>query len=565
MNGLGKELTNCWQYNSINKLEETEMIDSTFKNANILIVDDQIANIDVLEDLLENQGYLNVKTTTDPRQVISLYLSFKPDIILLDLSMPFLNGFEVMHLLKQQNQVNSFLPILILTADVANETKIHALSSGASDFLTKPFDLLEVGLRIRNLLFSSYLQQQLQNQNTILEQKVNERTVELVQKNIELNIAKEKAEASERLKTSFINNISHEIRTPLNGILGFSEILMDPNLEEEEKSQYLSILNESSDRLINTVSNFLEISMISSGNLEAEKKEFIPEAVVKDNARIFKSQCVSKALEFRIEIPLEQRDISIYSDRDLLFKILKHLVDNAIKFTLFGTITLGYDKKGEEIVFFIKDTGKGISEEAKTLIFKNFMQEDNSYTRDYEGCGLGLAITKGLVELLGGKIWVESEKESGSTFFFSIPNQQVVVRQEDLMVKVDATRVIKTILIAEDDEANFIYVSVLLRGENTRILHAKNGLEAVDLCRNNVDICAVLMDLKMPMMDGYEATRLIKAFRNDLPVLAVTVYSEAQDKQRAAESGCDEFITKPLIKTVLYEKLAKYGIVIFGK
>jgi signal transduction histidine kinase len=541
------------------------MIDKSLKRANILIVDDQEANIDVLEGFLEMQGYLHIQSTTDPRRVISLYSSFKPDIILLDLSMPFLNGFEVMDLLKQQAQINSFLPILVLTADVTNETKIRALSSGASDFLTKPFDLLEVGLRIKNLLYSSYLQQQLQNQNNILDQKVNQRTNELVQKNLELIMAKEKAEASDRLKTSFINNISHEIRTPLNGILGFGQILTDPDLNEEEKSQYLYILNESSDRLINTVTNFLEISMINSANLETEKKEFLPEVVVNDIARVFKATCDTKGLELKVEIPADSEDKYLYSDRDFLFKILKHLMDNAIKFTLDGTITLGFDKTGSEFVFFVKDTGIGISEDVKALIFNSFMQEDNSYTRGYEGCGLGLSIANGLSELLGGKIWVESEKEQGSHFFFSIPDKHESNRQADLIVKVKATKTTKTILVAEDDEINFVFINILLKGENTRILHASNGLEAVELCRDNTDICAVLVDLKMPVMDGYEATRQIKAMHRNLPVLAVTAYAGADDKQRAMESGCDEFITKPVLKKVLYEKLAKYGIEILSK
>ncbi|MEI6276849.1 MAG: response regulator, partial [Prolixibacteraceae bacterium] len=210
------------------------MIDSSLKKANILIVDDQDANIDVLEGFLEMQGFENIKTTTDPRLVVSLFESYQPDIILLDLSMPYLNGFEVMELLRKLLKGNTILPILVLTADVTNETKIRALSGGANDFLTKPFDLLEVGLRIRNLLHSSYLQQQLLSHNAILDEKVMERTRELVEKNFELIAAKEKAEESDRLKTSFINNISHEIRTPLNGIVGFGQILMEPDLMDEE-------------------------------------------------------------------------------------------------------------------------------------------------------------------------------------------------------------------------------------------------------------------------------------------------------------------------------------------
>jgi two-component system, sensor histidine kinase and response regulator len=334
------------------------MINSSLKEANILIVDDQEANIDVLDGFLEMQGYSNIKTTTDSREVTGLLSSFKPDLILLDLTMPYLNGFEVMEQLKGLIPENVFLPILVLTADITAESKIRALSGGASDFLTKPFDLLEVGLRIKNLLYSSYLNQQLQNQNAILDEKVRERTIELVKKNVELNAAREKAEASERLKTSFINNISHEIRTPLNGILGFGQILTDPDLIEEEKAEYLHILNESSERLINTVTSFMEISIISSGNQEVNKSEFKPEFVLKDLVGHFQGICERKNLNLSINLPSAIRNQKIYTDKELLYKILRHLFDNAIKFNAEGgSIELGVEIQAHEFLFFVKDTG----------------------------------------------------------------------------------------------------------------------------------------------------------------------------------------------------------------
>jgi two-component system sensor histidine kinase/response regulator len=538
------------------------MIDPSLKNANILIVDDQEANIDVLEGLLEMQGYINIKTTTDPRNVVTLYNSFQPDLILLDLTMPWLSGFEVMDQLKKFNPEKSFLPILVLTADITNDAKIKALSNGASDFLTKPFDLLEVGLRIKNLLFSSYLQQELKNQNKILDIKVKERTQELLINNIELKVAKEKAEASDKLKTSFINNISHEIRTPLNGILGFSQILMDPELQEEEKAQFIHILNESSERLIKTVSNFLEISLISSGNQELNKKDFYPDMVINDVVRHFKTYCQEKEILLITDQPTTIPIIKIHTDSELLLKILKYLMDNAVKFTKSGSITIGYNRKESDLEFFVKDTGKGISDESKKLIFDRFMQEDNSYTRIYEGCGLGLSISKGLVELLGGKIWVESEENKGSTFFFTIPIQQSAQHHIKEIIPEQISNSIKTILVAEDDEINFTYLNILLKDKFTRIIHARNGAEAIELSRAHPEICVFLTDLKMPILDGYQAIKEIKTFRKDLPVIAITAYSGGEDKLRALDAGSDEFITKPVKKEILLEKLAKYGIVI---
>ena len=539
------------------------MINPSLKEANILIVDDQEANIDVLDGFLEMQGYLNIKTTTDPREVTGLLISFKPDLILLDLTMPYLNGFEVMEQLKGLIPENVFLPILVLTADITAESKIRALSGGASDFLTKPFDLLEVGLRIKNLLYSSYLNQQLQNQNAILDEKVRERTLELVKKNVELNSAREKAEASERLKTSFINNISHEIRTPLNGILGFGQILTDPDLVEEEKAEYLHILNESSERLINTVTSFMEISIISSGNQEVNKSEFKPEFVLNDLVGHFQGICDRKNLNLSINLPSAIRNQKIYTDKELLYKILRHLFDNAIKFNAEGgSIELGVDIKDREFLFFVKDTGKGISAEGKQTIFKNFMQEDNSYTRGYEGCGLGLSIATGLIELLGGTIWVDSEKGKGSKFSFTIPIPQVRPETEEVIIPEIAGGKVKTILVAEDDEINFVYINILLKHKMIQVLHARDGLEALQMCSSHPDICAVLIDLKMPLMDGFEAAGKIKAIRADLPILAVTAYSGIEDKKRALDAGCDEFITKPIKKEMLFEKLAKHGVVI---
>jgi two-component system sensor histidine kinase/response regulator len=541
------------------------MIDFSLKKANILIVDDQEANIDVLEGFLEMQGYLHIKTTTDPRQVVTLLETFQPDVILLDLSMPYMNGFEVMEELKKILPDHILLPILVLTADITSEAKIRALSGGASDFLTKPFDLLEVGLRIKNLLYSSYLQQQLQNQNKILDEKVRERTLELLKKNVELNEAKEKAEASDRLKTAFINNISHEIRTPLNGILGFGQILTDPNLGEPEKAEYLAILNESSERLINTVTKIMEISMISSGNQEVYKKQIFPEIVVSEVFKQFFSLCEAKNLQLSLAIPASDQTPFFYSDQELLGKILRHLMDNAVKFTREGFITMGYTFDEKELTFFVKDTGKGISLEGKQLIFKNFMQEDNSYTRSFEGCGLGLSISQGLVDLLGGRLWVESESGKGSTFFFTLPLAERKIEILDILMEEILDNKEKTILVAEDDDINFSYLNILLQNSMTRIIHARDGYEAVRLCREHPEINAVLIDLKMPVLDGIEAARQIKNLRKDLPVLAVTAYSGSEDRQLAMESGCDEFITKPVKKDLLLDKLAEHGVILLGR
>ena len=236
---------------------------------------------------------------------------------------------------------NTFVPILVLTADITKEAKQRALSEGASDFLTKPFDLIEVGLRIKNLLFTKYLVQQLGNQNQILEEKVKVRTRVLEQNNIELIAARDKAEASNRLKTAFMNNISHEIRTPLNGILGFAPMTLDPSFSDADKLEFLEILNASSNRLMQTITDYMDISLVTSGNMDVVLNEFVPGILIDEIQKQYQSQCSRKGIKLLIAKQETLNSVVIRSDRDFLKKILSHLIDNALKFTNEGNITVG--------------------------------------------------------------------------------------------------------------------------------------------------------------------------------------------------------------------------------
>lgn len=397
------------------------MINSTLKSANILIVDDKQSNIDVLTGFLDDEGYTNYISTTDPRKVIGLFEEFKPDLILLDLHMPHLNGFSVMAQLKALIPEDVYLPILVLTADATTETKLKALAAGAKDFLSKPFDLTEVELRIRNLLLTRSMNIQLKNQNLILEEKVEERTIELNKTIVELSAAKEKAEESDKLKTAFINNISHEIRTPLNSILGFSQLLAEEKLSAEERSEFFDHVEQSGNRLINTITDFMDMAMIFSGTMKNQKKEFLLEQIFKEIKGRTDRLCADKNIDFNTEIPIESVGLTIFSNPELLQKILNKLLDNALKFTCNGSITCGYKIKAGYIEFFVRDTGIGIESNKLDLIFKMFVQEDASITRGYEGSGLGLSIANGLLNLIGGKIFVVSEKGKGSKFTFTIP------------------------------------------------------------------------------------------------------------------------------------------------
>ncbi len=537
------------------------MIDQNLKSAKILIVDDQKANIAVLDGFLEMQGYSNVVSVTDPREVLQLYATFEPDLILLDLMMPYLSGFEVMEILKPLIPSDSFLPILVLTADATADAKQKALSGGASDFLTKPFDLTEVGLRIKNLLYTRYLIDQLNNQNQILDLKVKERTAELVKTNQELLIAKDKAEASDRLKTAFMQNISHEVRTPLNGILGFGALLADPNLDEEDKKSFIPMLEYSSNRLIKTITDYMDISLIVSGNMEMNKKMFNLNTELQAIKSNYQSRCDSKSIDFYFKIDETEKDFELNSDPEFIRKILSHLLDNAVTFTKEGSIAVSHEINDDSIAFFIRDTGAGIAQDAVERVFESFMQEDISTTRGHEGSGLGLSIVKGLLDLLDGKIKLESVKGEGTTVSIYLPVEKKKPQPlfHEKIKSEDKITNNKAILIAEDDDSNRFFIQVILKKQGFKVFTAFNGREAVEKCRKHPEISLVLMDLKMPVMNGYEATREINALQKDINIIAVTSHAMSGDERLALKAGCDDYLSKPVKVDALMDKLKKFG------
>ena len=535
------------------------MIDSILKTAKILIVDDKQSNIDILEGLLEESGYANFQSATDPRLVVSLFNSFNPDLILLDLMMPHLSGFEVMEQLKPLIPQGTYLPILVLTADITSESKLRALSGGAKDFLSKPFDLYEVQIRINNLLETRYLYKQLESQNQILEERVKERTRELALTNRKLSFEKDKAQESNRLKTAFLNNISHEIRTPLNGILGFSSLIIQPEIEQEEKEGFLQYLNNSSDRLLKTIIDITDMSLIISGGIVVNITEVDCLSLIQDLNDSFIKRCTDNNLELIVNHLAHIQNIEFKTDRELLFKSLSHIIDNSIKFTSKGSITLGCDLQDDQLLITISDTGAGIDKNAQERIWEIFMQENNSNNRLKEGNGLGLSIAAGMIKLLGGKISLESEKQLGTSVFISLPVEQSFVNAKlEFTTKTDGLRILSTVLIAEDDDTNKLVLQIMLKNLAPHILLASTGKEAIEICRNNKNIDLILMDIRMPELNGYEATRQIREFNKDVLIIAQTAYGLTGDREKAIKTGCNDYIAKPIKNEELLALIRKY-------
>ena len=380
----------------------------------------------------------------------------------------------------------------------------------------------------------------------------------------ELIEAKLRAESSDRLKTAFLNNISHEVRTPLNGILGFSEIVLQPDLPRKEKDSYLEILNESSDRLVNTITNYMDISLIVSGNMIVNSKQVSLSYLLDNTYNKFLTKCKTKNLEFIKQLPSDT-DTQFITDDALLEKVLSHLLDNALKFTLKGSITVGCSYTENEIELFVKDTGSGIDPESQSKVFQVFMQEDIADTRVFEGSGLGLSIAKGLVELMGGKIRLESEKDKGSSFYVTLNTEIATVLKSETVKKIEVEVEkggLPVILIVENDISNSKFLITIMGKTTFNYLLAFNGREAIELCRTHPEISIVLMDIKMRVMDGLEATRQIKAMRKNLPVIGVTAYAMTGDKEKALEAGCDDYLTKPvkseLLLSVINKQLGKF-------
>jgi len=375
----------------------------------------------------------------------------------------------------------------------------------------------------------------------------------------ELIIAKERAEESNRLKTEFLNNMSHEIRTPMNGILGFSEFLSTPNLSEERRRYFVQIIQNSGNQLLSIIDDILEISKLETKQVSVSEDEICLNDFLLELFSVFDIRAKENKIPLYFEKGLSDHAATLRTDKTKLHKIVSNLLENALKFTASGYVKLAYRLKDKQIQIYVEDTGIGISTDKQELIFERFSQADKELSRNFGGLGLGLSIAKENAELLGGNITLESEKGKGSTFFVNIPYKPV---NFDETSQKGNKQPEQTVLIAEDEEINFLYIDILINNfeQEIKTLHAKNGVEAVEMCKQRSEIKLVLMDIKMPLMNGYTATKLIKEFRPDLPIVVQTAYSTKADEDKAELAGCDAFLSKPIQENVLNELLAKYLI-----
>jgi PAS domain S-box-containing protein len=380
--------------------------------------------------------------------------------------------------------------------------------------------------------------------------------------------AKEKAEESDRLKSAFLANMSHEIRTPMNGILGFADLLKNPGLSGEKQQKYVGIIERSGARMLSIINDIVDISKIEAGLMKIDKETTNVNEQIEYIYTFFKPEAEAKALSLSFVNDLPDEKAFLETDREKLYAILTNLVKNAVKYTHEGSVQMGYKYLNEPdnavLRFFVKDTGVGIPEEKKQAVFERFVQAENDKRKIREGAGLGLSITKAYVEMLGGKIWLESEEAAGSVFYFTLPyknkgkqKQQQAERSTSFYAE-DTQDLKLKILIAEDDETSELLVHTAINSVAAEILSVSNGLEAVSTCRSRTDLDLVLMDIRMPQLNGYEAVKQIRKFNKELIIIAQTAYALSGDREKALEAGCNDYITKPVRQDTLLNLIQKH-------
>lgn len=371
--------------------------------------------------------------------------------------------------------------------------------------------------------------------------------------------AKKKAEESDKLKSAFLANMSHEIRTPMNSIIGYSDLLIEEDIDDETKNSYLKIIQKAGNDLLKLVDDIIDIAKIEAGQLNIKLESVSVNSILAETHSMLSEHTSLKLNGVSLNlIQKEEFNDFILTDGLRLKQILVNIINNAIKFTQSGSINFGYTKKDNSLEFFVKDTGIGLTKEQIGIIFERFRQADDSTTKKYGGNGLGLSISKGLVDLLGGKIWVESEWKKGTTFYFTIPYIEGIFISENVVkkTKYDYSWRGYTILVAEDVDINYNLICEILKQTGVKTIRAKDGLECIEIFKENADsIDLVLMDIQMPLVNGYEATAEIKSISKITPIIIQSAYAMSDDIKKCYEAGCDDYIAKPMTKDTLLERI----------
>ncbi|PXW86432.1 Hpt domain-containing protein [Nitrosomonas sp. Nm84] len=507
----------------------------------ILVVDDMATNRMLVRAALNHSEY-NILEAKDGEEALQLLSVHPVDVVLLDVNMPGMNGFEVCKRIRQIEQMK-LLPVIMLTSEEDTDSVVHGINSGATDYLTKPFQPSELMARLAAAAERSRL-------------------------SAELMIARRAAESANQSKSAFLATMSHEIRTPMNVIIGLSHLCLQTKLDNTQ-SNYLEKINHAAKSLLDIINDVLDFSRIEAGKLELSKEDFDVRVCLARVDSLVGYLARDKGLSFKIDIANEV-PCFLYGDAVRLGQILINLAGNAVKFTEQGSVAIqviaSVLKPGSvELQFSICDTGIGLNPEQIERLFKSYNQAENSIHRKYGGSGLGLAISRQLVELMQGRIWIESELGHGSVFHFTACFGRRDEAKESLVHQADGLEAAKAqlqgacILIVEDNPFNQLVIQDLLGLVGAVTVIANDGQEALErLATEKFDL--VLMDTQLPVMDGFEATRRIRATAEfaGQRIVAMTGNVTTEDRNQCLAVGMDDFIPKPIDPAQMYLILAKW-------
>ncbi|WP_170111271.1 response regulator [Mangrovibacterium marinum] len=506
----------------------------------ILIVDDLIENLISLEAVLDDFD-IDIVRATSGEEALKRSLKDEFALVILDVQMPGMNGYETLEMMRQRKKTR-YLPVVFVSA--IHQSDLHiikGIETGAVDFIPKP--IIPNILRGKVRVFLDLYMQRVQ---------LNQLLTEMEQVNVNLKIAKEKAEEATRTKAMFLANMSHEIRTPLNGVIGLTKLLQKSPLNDEQQ-EMLNIICNSGDNLMNIINDILDFSKIESGQIQLETISFDLKEMIDNVFQLMKFKADEQGINFQYVIEPDVPAV-LCGDPLRINQILLNLVNNAIKFTPQGKVRimvrlLDTYEDMVRLLFRVVDTGIGISDEGKAMLFKEFSQSEASISREYGGTGLGLAISQNLVSLMNGEIGVNSQLGQGAEFWFRIP-LKLASQQEARPTDTCSVPAELRILLAEDNKINQKVSVLQLKQLGYSCDIAGNGRQAVEMCRQNgYDV--VLMDMQMPELDGLEACRLIrrheKENRESTPVYiaAVTASSQPEDRRACMEAGMNNFMSKP--------------------
>jgi len=526
------------------------MTSNTTNKDLILIVDDQPNNLKVISSVLSNKYTLSFANSGE--RALKILEKINPGLILLDIMMPDMDGYEVCQKIKS-NERTKDIPVIFLSAKNEIEDIIKGFDLGGVDYISKPFNIKEITVRIQNHLNLSNARKIIADQKSELETYIEE----ISETKTKLEITNTELTKTIKEKDKFFSIIAHDLKTPFNGLLGLLQILSEDynRISEKNKEEMIASLYQSTKNVYSLIENLLEWSRTQGKTKSFSPKELIPNQILKEIINIFEVKAKLKEITIINDI---DKDLVVFADEMMLNTIFRNLISNALKYSRKGgeiTISSIFNKPGF-ITFSVEDNGVGMTQETISQLFQIEEHVSIPGTENEKGTGLGLILCKEFVELHKGVIEVRSVEDKGSVFMFNIPYFEKTITNSNDSAKTLIKKL--KVLIVEDEIISEEFLSIISFDISSEILKANNGIEAVEMCKNNTDIDLIIMDIKMPLMDGYEATRKIREFNSNVIIIAQTAYTLENDRNKALEAGCNDYISKPILKEALMLAIHKY-------